>query len=675
MIYKTFGPGGDFTDPYHCAVYIASLGTLTDDYTFTQVGDCTMSGIMIDVFQSGSNGHTITYDSNNPHNGSLTAGWKINVPSIMIGGLPKTVSFGARLISSGIYMHKNLRIVDISDAGGIIVHASGYHVDAFAFWENIIVQGNGGGTGIYIQNDNRVRCRVYGCKVHNCTVGIGTPGSGSVAGETTPNKVVENCSVYGGLIGVKLTDDSYTFGGWVIKNVVCAGQGGIGHSAWVVPVTHDYNSITNCADDDGTLPDYATNSQENITVVDEFISLDSSSSDFLKPKTTGVIANGGVAPTYATSDIEGFTIPDVAGWYPIGCHVANEILITSASACESKNDYITISGPGVDGGSIRFGSNKLINLTNFLPQYVKQTDTSAFLYVFETYINEMFDGENGFILSAVDLTINKLYVTTSGISGGVSGTLLDIGARNFNFDMGTSSTSAISTDANNEAKKVSFILPDNYYSLNPKISILEKIKRLTELQDPDLIPIKTNYDFISLLGRNLGYQVDVNRENMQYTGNIDNSAYIEDNTYSAVDVGKYLRFMIANLPNWYKIKTTENAIRVLLYSFGLIGNINNYYTQDYNKYWLLDEGSVHGLDEIPDDYYPSPHYAVLVEIEDNLGSEVSFDEERRNKVVNAINSVRPVNTVFEKLGGHFEINLPSVDININIKIDSHFVIY
>lgn len=253
--------------------------------------------------------------------------------------------------------------------------------------------------------------------------------------------------------------------------------------------------------------------------------------------------------------------------------------------------------------------------------------------------------------------------------------MTQINDRLFTFDLGTSATSAINTDANNSVQSIIIGLPENCTELQPKISILEKIKRLTELQDPDLTPIQTsnstsstsNYDFISLLASNLGYQVDINREDMQYTGDMGNLAYLEDNTYSAVDVGKYLRFMVANLPNWYKIKTTRNAIKVLLYSFGLIGDTNPKYTSDYDKNWIL-YNELDKFQNIPDNYYPTPHFAVTVEI-DNSVDEVSFDNGRRNNVVKAIESVRPVNTVFEGLNGHvtrvFDIN---ININTNVKM-------
>jgi hypothetical protein len=158
---------------------------------------------------------------------------------------------------------------------------------------------------------------------------------------------------------------------------------------------------------------------------------------------------------------------------------------------------------------------------------------------------------------------------------------------------------------------------------------------------------------------------------MQYTGDIGNLAYLENNVYSAVDIGKYLRFMVANLPNWYKIKTTQNAIKVMLYSFGLIGDINEYYTYDYNTKWIIYGDD--RLEFIPDNYYPTPHFAIKISIDDSIGS-ISFDNERRNNVIDAINSIRPINTVFKGLNGYVQRVLPPVIININTRVKINMVI-
>ena len=50
-----------------------------------------------------------------------------------------------------------------------------------------------------------------------------------------------------------------------------------------------------------------------------------------------------------------------------------------------------------------------------------------------------------------------------------------------------------------------------------------------------------------------------------------NLAEIDNGSSSISDQQKYLRFVVQNLPNWYKIKTTKNCSKVMLYSFGLIG--------------------------------------------------------------------------------------------------------
>ena len=62
------------------------------------------------------------------------------------------------------------------------------------------------------------------------------------------------------------------------------------------------------------------------------------------------------------------------------------------------------------------------------------------------------------------------------------------------------------------------------------ISIIEKINRLTELHDPDLI----NLDYIQFFANYLGYDVDINR----------------DELINQDEIEEYLRFVIRNLPTW-----------------------------------------------------------------------------------------------------------------------------
>jgi PKD repeat protein len=84
--------------------------------------------------------------------------------------------------------------------------------------------------------------------------------------------------------------------------------------------------------------------------------------------------------------------------------------ITVNIQSDLKTDYITLGGPVQVA---RYGTNKLINLTNFLPQYIKATDTLSYVQVFETFLNNMFPGESGYSISATDIIMNKSTINTS----------------------------------------------------------------------------------------------------------------------------------------------------------------------------------------------------------------------------------------------------------------------
>ena len=318
---------------------------------------------------------------------------------------------------------------------------------------------------------------------------------------------------------------------------------------------------------------------------------------------------------------------DIQGHSSIG---TINIGINESNLCNYKQEYITLGGPSIGG---RYGSNKQINLVDFLPQNVQTTDTKLFLQVFQDYLNEMFPGYDGFQLSGEDVTVSEIFMRSNN-------PIINKQQNDRLFTYDIPSVSSVPVDTN-EVKDITIGLPSNYLDSDPRISILEKIKRLTELQDPDLIDI----EYINFFAKNLGYNIDIGRN--EVVGDLGNLASLEDPLLSAMDQEKYLRFVVSNLPSWYKIKTTNNAVKVLLYSFGLVGELINIYTNDYNNNWVQDNYG--NLIEIPDGYYPSSHFAININIEDS--SDLSFDITRKQNVINAIESVRPINTVFEKLNG------------------------
>lgn len=197
---------------------------------------------------------------------------------------------------------------------------------------------------------------------------------------------------------------------------------------------------------------------------------------------------------------------------------------------------------------------------------------------------------------------------------------------------------------NNNAEE--FFLPTDDLGT---ISILEKSQRLTELQDPDLIDIEN----IQFLASNLGYNINVNRGEVGGFGTSYGTPDAKTSALAEGDQNRYLRFMTSNLPDIYKIKTTDSDIQVMLYSFGLVGDLIKYYTDNYKSTidggkWIADYSKT--LHEIPNTFFPTPHFSIVIEIDSS--DDLSKDAQKRSAVINAVESLRPANTVFRKLAAH-----------------------
>ena len=135
------------------------------------------------------------------------------------------------------------------------------------------------------------------------------------------------------------------------------------------------------------------------------------------------------------------------------------ITMLAGSASDYEQNYISMCGPE----SRRFGDGKLINLTRFLPDYLQETDIFTLTKFFEDYLNTMYSGLCGYQIQQTQL--------------------------------------------NASASELTFITPSQNLSADPRISILEKIKRLADLHDPDLIDI----EYIQFFAKYLGYNVEITR--------------------------------------------------------------------------------------------------------------------------------------------------------------------
>ena len=315
----------------------------------------------------------------------------------------------------------------------------------------------------------------------------------------------------------------------------------------------------------------------------------------------------------------------------------------NTSACISKSNYITICGPDLLG---RFGDGRQIDIVQFLPDYLRGAETEDFLILFQNFLNNMYDGLGGWQLSSTEIDVDQDWIT-SGNSP--SATAL----QNFTYEI--SGVSAFTDATSVEQLKLNWPTNASYVTSAQKISILEKVSRLTELHDPDLIDLQ----YIQFYAANLGYDINISRNELGNSGTNDNFGTTElIEACSAVDINRYLRFVVQNLPSWYKIKTTRNSIKVMLYSFGLVADIIEYFTNNYKSFsangrWRYNiDNSVTGIDP---SYFPTPHFAIIVDFD--LSSDISFDVARRQKVINAIESIRPVNTVFRRLVGFVNRNI------------------
>jgi hypothetical protein len=257
------------------------------------------------------------------------------------------------------------------------------------------------------------------------------------------------------------------------------------------------------------------------------------------------------------------------------------------------------------------------------------------------------------------------------------------------------------------------------------LSILDKIHKLIDLKDPSLI----DFEYIQYFADYLGYDLNLNLFHFEdnivtkssehlwtkelhkefspdggtvyYTihGVTRNKTYVDitdaeyqelittDSVADSYDLGYYVdnklkkelaekqvRALIENLPYWYKIKGTDNSLKILLYSFGLVAEVHNFYTSNYSterKDWDVADvyyntsrlkttkNNVNSLSEdftdIPDNYYPTPHFQIRFDINETYSGTkktgVLRDMEKYGEMIMAIHAAKPINDVFQGLVG------------------------
>jgi hypothetical protein len=164
-------------------------------------------------------------------------------------------------------------------------------------------------------------------------------------------------------------------------------------------------------------------------------------------------------------------------------------------------------------------------------------------------------------------------------------------------------------------------------------------------------------EYLQFFADFLGYDLTLTRGDV---GNITNEV-ADDGTYiDDEESKKYLRFVVENLPNWYKIKSTRNAVKIMLFSFGIVGDLFTQFSNDYDKNWLYDrEGDQSSIGtQIPPGFYPTTHFSLAINLRETAPSWL----QNLGVVLNAIEDIRPINTVFERFSGYYDMD-PSI-INV-----------
>jgi len=297
--------------------------------------------------------------------------------------------------------------------------------------------------------------------------------------------------------------------------------------------------------------------------------------------------------------------------------------------------------------SLRQPEGKEIKLKKFLPDHLEQSEVGDFIGLFEDFLNE-------------------LYYHEISATGTLENWTTDADGNKTYFQYQTTSAGNIVTSAN----------PDGYGTVsatsaidNPahKISILEKAKRIADLKNPNLVDI----EFIQRIANFMGYNVNVHRSNIT---DLTSAVSISDET------NQYLRFVVSNLPNWYQIKSTRNAVKVLFYSFGLVGDLIYRWTTDklssstnhpelsgYGNdpsFWREEDPNdttTSSVGQLPEHWFPTPHFIVRV----NANRTPATWIEDIDNIVKAVESIRPINDVFDTIQVIFQQTLETIYVRMD----------
>lgn len=354
----TFGASGTYAT---LGLAIAATLPSTADFDYHMVGHST-ENVSISIWVSGrtSSTQTIRIINDSPHNGNPNAGHKMTFTgsaklSMDIGGYPPE--------SYSYIWFIDMNITTTGSGSPLIGTGGGWGGHTDWLWVYL-------SRCMVLSSNTAVDLQVYQSLCTDCKLS-------NLINTSNPRRTnMENCTVYGG-IGLQTPA--------LATNIINCVATSFTYSGGTV---YGYNN----ARLGGALSDsdFAAGSSGNIgnlVAGGEFQSVTATDDTYLFIKKTGSLANGGTVPVYMAptpTDIAGVPIPDYAGWYPIGCHCANEfrtIYLPEATGSGKLYDIknMAIGNIVVDAihedasGSL----NEVDNLTLALKESIRPVDVAA----------------------------------------------------------------------------------------------------------------------------------------------------------------------------------------------------------------------------------------------------------------------------------------------------------
>lgn len=165
------------------------------------------------------------------------------------------------------------------------------------------------------------------------------------------------------------------------------------------------------------------------------------------------------------------------------------------------------------------------------------------------------------------------------------------------------------------------------------LTILEKIKKLTEMHDADEI----DYEYINFFANYLGYDIGITKTII---------ATISGEEEESENVQRQVRQIVRELPNWYRIKSTRDAIKIMLYSFGIVSDLQQYYSSNYSTFKLNTSTSAGSFSsDVTNDLWPTPHFSLNINLFESIPEWVTQIE----NIIKLIDDVKPINVVLDRI--------------------------